>query len=496
MIHVSLNRTASIPLHKQLFSQLQRLIERGVLRPGTRMPSTRIFAERYGLSRSTVLRVYDTLWADGYITSRPGSYSIIRQRRKILTADQKHSQGAIPWGEISTKRADQVYENYTEIRRYTKIEKNEDLIIMSKLSLDLRLFPDDIFRRCLNRVFIERMDDIFNYRHPQGYLPLREYIAKRLQFHGISVSKEEILITNGAQNSIELILKLLTVPGSKVIIENPTYFHIYPLFKFYDINLIPVPMKNSGLDNDYLQKVLKKHKPAFLYTIPNFHNPTSSTSDQTHREKLLTLCEEHRIPILEDAFEEEMKYSGKVPFPIKSMDQNQIIIYVGSFSKVFFPGIRIGWIAADKECITRLTSLKGISDITSNLPAQAALHEFCSEGYYDLHIKKMHRVYRKRMQVTQKALKIILKPFKKVYWQEPVGGFFIWLKLTDSGMDSQRLNSIFVQNKVKVLPGDIFFHKKTSTDQFIRLSISNLDESEIIEGIHRIRNALFQIYKM
>jgi DNA-binding transcriptional MocR family regulator len=497
MIYVNLNRNNGIPLHKQLFTQLKELIHTGVLKPGTRMPSTRTFAERFNLSRSTVVRVYETLWADGYITSRPGSYSIIRKRRKILPSEpSSHQDSIIPWGKIASLRATHIHEKIQEMHGYTKMEKRDDIITMSKLSLDVRLFPDKKFRKCLSNVFLYKLDEIFNYKHSQGYAPLREFIAKRQQIHGISVTKNEILITNGAQSSIELALKLLTNPGSEAIIEAPTYFYVYPLFKFYGINLIPIPMKNTGMDLNYLQRVLKMRNPSFLYTIPNFHNPTSITSDQEHRERVLNLCEEYKIPILEDAFEEEMKYSGRVPFPIKSMDNNGIVIYLGSFSKVFFPGIRIGWMAADRECISRLTSLKCISDITTNLPAQAALYEFCKDGDYDKHIKTMHRIYRKRMKLAQKVLKENLKPFMNVSWKEPVGGYCFWLKVTDSGLDNDELSSIFLKNGVKVLIGDIFFENRLTNDQFIRLSISNLNEGEINEGIRRIAQTLYQIYKI
>lgn len=496
MILVHIDRRCKIPIYKQLLSQLLDLIHRGVLKPGDILPSSRSLAENHGLSRSTVIRVYDELWAAGYIDSKPGSYSKIRQRKEFLLNNSQPYNGSINWGNISSARADEIYECQQNFHFYTRIEKRTNTIIMSRLALDERIFPADLFRKCLNRVFLEKMTRIFNYHEPQGYKPLREFISKRLQIHGISTSPDEILITNGSQNSLEIILKLFTVPGSEVIIESPTYFFMLPLIQFYGVNTIPIPMRAGGMDIDYLSKVLKQSKPAFLYTIPNFHNPTGITTSQVHRERLLSISEEHKLPIVEDAFEEEMKYFGKTPFPIKSMDKGQLVLYLGSFSKVFFPGIRIGWIAADKNCIKRLLPLKMFSDIASNLPIQAAIYDFCQEGYYDLHIRKMHRIYRKRMQVAQKALKDNLKAFGNVSWMEPAGGFLIWIKLKNSGHDAIELDKIFLKNGVKVLPGEISFLHGRSKDQFIRISISNLDESEIAEGIHRIGNTLLQIYKM
>ena len=495
MLLLKIDRNRKNPIHKQILSQLLALIQKGILKPGDRIPSTRILAEKHALSRSTVVRAYEELWAMGYIDSRPGSYSTIRRKKDSLLANKKHDHGKIPWEKVSSARADEVYETHQNFHSHTYLEKRNGIMVMSSLSLDVRLFPADVFRRCLNRVFIEKMSQVFNYRHSKGYKPLRDFISMRLQTHGISASADEILITNGSQNSFELILKMLTVPGSDVIIESPTYFFILPLLKFYGVNPIAIPMLDGGLDIDYLIKVLKQSRPAFLYTIPNFHNPTSITSSPGHREKLLSVCEEHQLPIIEDAFEEEMKYYGKIPNPIKSIDNNQVVVYLGSFSKVFFPAVRIGWITAEKNCISRLLSLKSFSDITSNLPIQAAIHEFCREGYYDLHIKKMHRIYRKRMQVAQKALRENLKLFENVSWKEPNGGFLIWIRLKNTGYDSIELNKFFLKKGVKVLPGEIFFVDKLPKDHFIRISISNLNDDEIAEGIRRIGNALSVIYR-
>jgi len=155
---------------------------------------------------------------------------------------------------------------------------------------------------------------------------------------------------------------------------------------------------------------LRKEKPALVYTMPTFHNPTGVSTDQAHRERLLSICEGHRIPVLEDAFEEEMKYFGKTTLPIKSMDKHQIVIYCGTFSKVLFPGVRIGWIAAERECIERLVAIRCFSDLAPNMILQAAMDEFCRNGYYDRHINRMHRTYRRRMQAAVRALREHISP--------------------------------------------------------------------------------------
>jgi DNA-binding transcriptional MocR family regulator len=252
-------------------------------------------------------------------------------------------------------------------------------------------------------------------------------------------------------------------------------------------------MNENGVDLSIIEKELKKGLPIFFYTMPNFQNPTGVTTTQAHREKLLTLFEQHSIPIIEDAFEEEMKYFGKVPLPIKSMDMNRIVIYIGSFSKVLFPGIRKGWITADVECIKRLAAIKRFSDLTTPLPDQAALAEFCKQGYYELHIKKIHKIYRKRMQAAVLSLSQKIRN-KNVSWKEPNGGYTIWIQLHNTRKSYSDINEILLSNKIRFALGKDFFPYKTDTI-FLRLAIASLNEEEIIEGINRFGKSLKEIYK-
>jgi DNA-binding transcriptional MocR family regulator len=346
----------------------------------------------------------------------------------------------------------------------------------------------------MNRVLCDKGDELLNYGDREGYRPLREYIANRLQIHEVDVSADEILITNGSQNGIDLVLKLMAELGRKVYVEAPTYSAVLPLFKYYQLELIGIPMTDEGLDLAVLEQRLERDgNNGFLYTIPNFQNPTGITTCQNHRESLLKLCEKHKLPIIEDGFEEEMKYYGKVSLPIKSMDKNHIVIYLGTFSKVLFPGVRIGWIAAEKECISRITAIKRFSELSSSPVIQAALHEFCSQGYYDLHIKRMHRIFRKRMQTAITALKAYM-PMEYVYWKEPVGGYLIWLQLKNTIAGSEEIKRMMEKHHVAASPGEFYFHD-VREEKYFRISISTLDENKITEGIKRFAAAIRELNK-
>ncbi|MBN1755765.1 PLP-dependent aminotransferase family protein [bacterium] len=492
MLILKINPGDPQPLFQQVFEQVKGLIETGALKKGDRLPATRTLADELGLHRSTVLKAYQELWAYGYIQSRPGSYSVVRAREEIATFDKRLDKGIIPWQKYSSPASREVYSYFRNSAQYQNANVPPGTIDLASLELDPRLFPIDDFRKCFNETLLSSEPELMNYGDPQGYPALREFIAKRLQIHGIAITADEILVTNGAQNGFELLLKLLTVKDSEVIVESPTYSLVLPLLRYYRNRIVSIPMMESGLCLDTLGGKLKNHRPAFLYTMPNLHNPTGITTSQAHRENLLALCEKHRVPIIEDAFEEEIRYVGKVPLPLKSMDKKHLVIYLGTFSKILFPGLRLGWIAAEDECIKRLLALKKISDLSTNMPIQAAMANFCWKGIYDLHVKRMNRAFRKRMQFALKALRDNLQR-SEISWVEPAGGYLLWLQLHKSPVNEREIHRLLARNGVLVTPGKPYFPNNKSPVCF-RISISTLNENEINEGILRISQTINKIY--
>jgi DNA-binding transcriptional MocR family regulator len=496
MLLLNLNHNNGTPFYLQIVEQIKDLVNAGSIKPGHKLPSTRTLAGKLGVNRSTVYKAYQELWALGYIDSRPGSYSLIRKRRELADLSASGTRSVISWEKHATPGSKAIYKIFSAQRNNINARSRaltHEVINLSPLIMDKRMFPVEKFRKCMNKVLSTNGDVVLDYGEHQGYKPLREYISNRLRLHSVSVSADEILITNGSQQGIDLILRLFTSPGSKVLIEEPTYSLILPMLKYYRVNAAGVPVLDDGLDLAYLEKYLKKNKASFLYTIPNFQNPTGVTTSQSHREALLELCVKYKLPLVEDGFEEEMKYFGSAVLPIKSMDKHKAVIYLGTFSKVLFPGIRIGWIAAERECIDRLLALKRFSDLTSSCVVQAAVYEFCHQGYYDLHIKRMHRNFSKRMRIALKALKKFM-PEGKVTWNEPAGGYLIWIKLIEPKIGTAKINEFFLNHGVIVSPGEIYYFKHNQHNYF-RISISTLNEEEIESGIKNLGNAICELYK-
>jgi DNA-binding transcriptional MocR family regulator len=363
------------------------------------------------------------------------------------------------------------------------------VVNLSELQLDPDLFPQTTFRKCINRVISLNGSKALDFCSPAGNNDLREYIAKRLRLHEISTSAKEVLITHGSQQALDLVIRLLARPGAKAVVEAPTYFNMLPILRLNGMSIETVPMRSDGLDIPHLENVLRTNDVCFVYTMPNFHNPTGITTTHEHREWLLNLCVRHKVPILEDGFEEEMKYFGTVPPPIKSIDDQNVVIYTGTFSKVLVPGMRIGWINAHEDAIDRLTAIKRASDLRCGNLDQSALNVFCREGYYDTHLRKAHRVFRKRMAL---AMKLMEECFPDcVSWVRPSGGYTIWVKIPVK-MSALELHDHMARHGVIVSPGVYYFPQQTKSEYF-RLSISRTSDRQVQEGLLRLGKALHDL---
>ncbi len=491
MVLLKIDRKKTVPIYQQILHQIIELIESNALRSGDRLPPTRKLADLLGLDRTTVSRAYLELTAMGYVESRPGSYTRVRKRTPVIRK-QDQAKGLINWSLRSNPESRSLYGYYLKFSPESARGADDDLINLSPLDLDNRLYPVDDFRRCMNQVMVNIGSELLKYGDRLGYAPLREDIATRLSVHGIRTSADEILITNGAQQALELILKLLGKPGEAVAVESPTYSNIIPLIRHHRLNLLEIPVNENGMDLDVLAERIKQNPPLFVYSIPNFQNPTGITTSQEHRERLLKLCERNSLPLVEDGFEEEMKYYGKVVLPIKSMDKHQVVIYLGTFSKVLFPGVRVGWIAAEKECIQRLVAIKRFTDLTGSSFVQAGLSAFIRNGYYDLHLKKMHRIFRKRMATALQSLEDYMPD--GVSWTRPEGGYTIWVSLKNSYPGEDSFKQLLLKNGVLVSPG-LYYFFSSQQQKYFRLSISSLNEEEIRTGIFRLGKAIREMMK-
>ncbi len=489
MLLLKIDRASKVPAYQQICNRVVDLVDTGALKPGDRLPPTRALSTTIGLHRSSVVRAYNELRALGYLESRGGAYTTIRQRppTTLSGAATRKDTGLIDWNAV-TKPSIHALHTHTAMETI-RTSTNNEVIDLDRLCADPALAPDDDLRRCINNVLVRTGGAALDYADTAGWLPLREVIATRMCNHGVAVSADEILITAGAQQALDLILRYLTSAGDRIVVEMPTYSMAHSLLKLHDLEALEVRLLDDGMDLDHLQGVLQsgQRRPKLIFTMPNFHNPTGITTNQQHRERLLSLCEAHRIPLVEDGFEEEMKYFGQAVLPVKSMDSQGIVLYVGTFSKVVFPGLRIGWIAAPREAIIRLVDIKHAACITGNTLVQAAVAKFCTSGEFEAYLRRIHRVYRRRMQALLQGLKRHMP--HGVQWTRPSGGYTAWVTLKDSGMAESELLERIMREGVKIGPGHRHFANCPATTHF-RLSIACVAEKQIEIGCRLLGRAL------
>lgn len=490
MLLLNLNKNSKTPLYKQVYNQIVDLIHNDILKPGTILPSSRLLAEKHEVSRLTITKAYDDLWSHGYIDSNQGGYTTIRNKPKETAFTGKDDNSTINFNNITKDCCKNV--NKEQLLRPVG-KRNNSFIDMAWFDIDERLFPLSDFKRSINNILHKHGKEIFLYEDFQGNLPLRKYIASRMNIHGIMVSANEILITNGSQNGLDLIFQALCKPGSKVILESPSYLNIFPLLKNKQVQIVEIAIEDEGINPKELEELIIKHKPAFFYTMPNFQNPTGITMTQEKREEVLAICQKYNIPIIEDGFDEEMKFMGKLPMSIKAIDKSNIVIYISSFSKVLSTGIRIGWIACHESLLEKLIYLKRFSDISTSSFVQASLAEFCQLGYFEHQMKRLNRIFKRRMHIALQTLKDNIDN-KHIYWSKPLGGYLIWFKLFNLSLSEEELINYFEKYSINVNPGSRFYTKKPENLCF-RLTISKLNEPEIEKGIIQLSEALKAIYQ-
>lgn len=482
---LKINRKIKVPVFSQMFDQIAGLINNGTLEAGTRLPSTRELAGTVGVNRTTVIRVYEELWAQGYIESTPGSYTTVRKRHAVVTEPGSNE------GDISRKLniyRDSLDLQYDAIMYYLengdKIEKGK--INFLQLAPDTRLLDRKHINASMREVLKKTESELFYFAPARGYKPLRQEIVRHMNLHNIHARDSNILITSGSLQSLQLIFQVFSKPGDIIVLENPTYSIILLFAKIFQLKVISVPVTEEGMDLIALHKVLKEEAVRFIYTMPTYQNPTGMSMPQNRREELLELCSEHDCIIIEDSIEEELNYFGKTHLPVKSIDSRGQVIYLGTFTKVLAPGLRIGWIIATEECIKKLTVLKSIHEIASSSLNQIFLYNFFNKGAFELHLRKTMKVFRRRMKTAVNAIKRYI-PREKIEWTEPGGGYMIWLKLLTNYVD--RIEDHFSQYGVLVHNGKYFFTNEPAHN-YIRICIAQVNESEIEEGIQKIGEAV------
>jgi 2-aminoadipate transaminase len=340
--------------------------------------------------------------------------------------------------------------------------------------------------------------ETLQYAPKLGLPELREWIAGFMTADGASTSADEVMVVNGAKNGIDLVCRLLLDDGDQIVVTAPTYFTSIPIFRSFGAEFIEVGQDDEGMDVDELKTILDRLKsegrklPKFIYNVPDFHNPTGVTMTRRRRQALVELAADNGILIIEDSPYRKVRFEGAAEPPVKALDPANVVILLGTFSKLMAPGLRIGWVVAAKELIARLIQLKadgGTCPLT-----QRMIVEFCKAGHLDPHIERVQDVYRSHRDRMVEALRQHLPEAETVI---PQGGYYLWVRLP-AAVDGDVLAKRAGADSVLLLPGSKCFagrgggypNNQGPPKNYVRLAYSHAGPEEIEEGIKRIAKAV------
>ena len=472
-----LDRKSRIPLYLQVVEQVRDMISRGALKVGDRLPANRELAETLGVNRTTVSNAYAELEADGLITSHVG-------RGTFVSAVPKTGEPATPvvvspivWNSLLADQTGDIW-----LSPLLHAQQRKGTITLAWGLPQSEMFPLDEFRRCVDRVLRRDGRNLLQLGMSSGYEPLRESLSTQLSASGIRARPDEILITNGCQQSLDLLKRVFVGPGDEVVLENPTYPGALSLFCGTGSKFISVPVTEKGMDLDALEDVLSRRRPKLIYTVPTYQNPTGATLDMVARHRLLGLAIKHRIPIIEDDIYSELRYDGPSLPSLKALDDHGVVISIGSFSKVGFPGLRVGWIVAPREVIDHVNVAKQHCDLHASLLTQAAVYEFSRHGHLQKHIKRVRKAYRQQRDAMLEALEKYFPA--EANWTRPAGGMAAWVALPGM-LNADEILVHSAENGVIFSPGSHFYSSAPKMNM-MRLCFTMASPTLIEEGIKRL----------
>lgn len=376
------------------------------------------------------------------------------------------------------------------IREIAKLIKQSGAISFAGGWPAPELFPVDEMKKVCDKVLEENGRVALQYGPTEGIPELRAFIAERLKASGIEINPDHILITNGSQQGLEFTGKLFINEGDVVICESPSYVGALNAFKAYLPKFVEISMDDDGMIMEDLEKALEENPNAkYIYSIPDFQNPTGKTMSIERRKKLVELATKYNVPVIEDNPYGELRFEEERLPAIKHFDKAGMVIYLGTISKTFCPGMRIGWVAAHPEIIRKYALIKQGVDLQANSMSQYEVAKFVEMYDFEAHVQKIIHVYRKRRDAMLEAMK---KEFpENVKYTHPHGGLFTWVELPE-GINAGDVLKKALEEKVAFVPGTAFFPNGGHENTF-RLNYATMDEDKILEGIARLGKVLREI---
>jgi len=454
-----------IPKYIQIADYLKKLIDNKKIKDSEKLPTIRELSKNLDVNKVTIVNAYNKLKADGYAYQKVGSGTYAK-RKEITSAFNRE---------------------YSKIFKSLKSEDLERIIDFTGETNSEIYFPMEDFKNVINKVLDRDGANALLIKEPLGYERLRKTINK--SFWNNEIDLNNILIVSGAQQGIDIASKAIVNINDNVIVEKPTYGGAISVFKWRRANIFEIELEEDGVNLEAFEEVLKKNSISCFYTMSYFHNPTGISYSLEKKMKLLELANKYDFYIIEDDYLSELIYDKNITHePFKSLDKYERVIYIKSFSKVFLPGIRLGYMITPSSFNESIQSSKINTDIATSSLMQRALELYISEGFWKKHIDYQQRLYEEKYQLMKNLIESELND--KVKYIDPKGGLYFYLKIKNENITSKELFCKLKKKNVYITPGIIFFKDSLSEDYHFRISFSQVSKDKIIEGIELIKEEL------
>ena len=476
-LSLQLDPANKLPTYVQIRNLVRQQIVQGDLPSGERLPPERELARTLGVSRTTVVRAYGELKAEGLVQGHVGRGTVIAGG-KPLTDTQP-----IAWPACFSGMGRRIARYAQPAEMLSRQLRSRPIVISLALGVpDPTLLSPERLTEAWETVVGERGAAAVGPCQVQGIPAVRELICSRARQRGLEVSPDNVTMVNGSQHGLDLLLRLLVEPGDTVLVEVPTYFVGLQCFQSRGVRIIGVPVDEEGMDVERVELLLARYRPRLIYTVPTYQNPTGATMSLKRRERLLALAQQYQVPIVEDDPFGDLHFDEPPPPPIKALDGHGHVLYLSTFSKSLAPGLRVGWLVAPSPVVQRAALLNGMAELHANTVGQHLVVEFARRGWLEELIDQARSTYKARCSAMDAALR--QRRLSGMRWAVPAGGMFLWLRLPEE-VDVQNLLTETVKQGVAFLPGSLMY-PTGGPRNVCRLNFSVPDEAAIEQGIATI----------
>lgn len=473
-IILSLNPDTSIPLYRQIYNQIREKILSGDLPAGTPLPASRALAGQYHVARVTVTTAYEQLQAEGFVTAQVGAGTCVADQLPVPNEPAVFQPSFSKWGK-GVASAVQTAEEPTAARPEIDFGFGRSFP---------HIFPYDIWRRLLARYLSTDDTMLSRYGSVAGFDPLRSAVADYLRrMRGVNCTTEQIVIVSGIQQALDILARLLLEPGDEVLVETPGYPDAFKLFRLHQATLTALPVDHDGFP---VEKIPKNSQARFAFVTPSNQFPRGGTMPLERRLALLQWAQEHSALILEDDYDGELRYTDHPLAALQGLDQDGRVVYLGTFSKVLFPALRLGYAALPPVLLAPFLQAKQLVDRGAPTLTQAAVADFITEGHFERHLRRLRKAYGRRRKVLVKALQTYLPG--RLQYADDEAGLHVMVYLNKTYDEAEVVRKA-AEVGVGVYPGQPY-HVKQAPAPSILLGFSGLDEQQIEEGIQRLAAVL------